>query len=336
MLKNGILTLSIAKKIPLYLFFELTRRCNLDCVHCYIARKKRKELSTREIKEILNQLAEANSLIINFSGGEVFQRPDFLEIAHHAKKNKFAIKIFTNGTLIDPKMAKEIAVLSPLRVEITIYSTGSEIHDRITRVPGSLKLSLKALKELAKNRVPLRIKCPLMKYNVRDYKAVIDLAKSLNCQYQIDPTIFPKTDGSGQPIRLRINDEDLKNVLTDPSLQDDRPRNGGIEAPCSAGHNSCAISSYGDVYPCIMIPVAMGSLRRESFKNIWHNCNRLEKFRNIRRNDLKECKGCKISFSCTRCPGLAYLEDRNLLGPSKRACQIAKIKDDSCPRGSET
>ncbi len=334
MLKKGILPLSIEKRIPLYLFFELTKRCNLNCLHCYVTRKKKRELSTREIKEILVQLKEADSLIVNFSGGEVFQRPDFLEIARYAKKQKFAVKIFTNGTLIDLKKAKEIAALAPLRVEITIYSTNTKVHDRITRVPGSLKLSLRALEELTGNRVPLRIKCPLMKHNARDYKAVIGLAKSLKCQYQIDPTIFPKTDGSKRPLGLRIEDEDLKNVLTDPLLREDLPRDRGSGVPCSAGHNSCAISSYGDVYPCVMIPVVMGSLRREPFKDIWYGSGRLERFRNIRRHDLKECDRCKISSSCARCPGLAYLEDRDLFGPSKRACQIAKIKARSYPRGS--
>ena len=327
----GILNLSIKNTIPLHVFFELTRKCNLRCVHCYIVKEKKRELSTSEIKEIIDQLRRESSLILNFSGGEIFTRPDFLGIARYARKKGFAVKFFTNGTLIDRVKSKSIAELRPLRVEITIFSTISKIHDGITGVKGSLDKSLRALHFLSKEGVPLRIKCPLLKQNVSGYRDIIRLARDLGSKYQFDPTVIPKTTGALGPIRYRVDKNMLFDILQDPDLaigkdylHEGKTQNNG-QILCSAGHNSCAISAYGDLLPCVILPIKLGGLKQASFAEIWRNSKKLRAFRALGLKDIKSCRNCTSYTYCTRCPGHSYLEEGSVIKPTERSCEIAEI-----------
>ena len=108
--------------------WELTYRCNCRCTHCYVVKpgdegfqSRGAELSTAEAKSVIDQLTALNVLNIGFSGGEVLCRSDFFEIAQYARKNRFAIRIFTNGTLIDAEVADRIAELFPVSVEMSVY-----------------------------------------------------------------------------------------------------------------------------------------------------------------------------------------------------------------------
>jgi len=87
--------------------FELTPRCNLNCVHCYLNQHHAsKELSYEEIIEIIDILYEKEVLFLTFTGGDVFVRKDFLDIYMYAKKKGFIIEIYTNGVLIECAVGK--------------------------------------------------------------------------------------------------------------------------------------------------------------------------------------------------------------------------------------
>jgi radical SAM protein with 4Fe4S-binding SPASM domain len=98
------------------------------------------------------------------------------------------------------------------------------------------------------------------------------------------------------------------------------------DLPCSAGHNSCYISPYGDVFPCVQLPQAAGNLRREKFDDIWYHAPQLERLRAIRESQLPICSRCEIRSYCERCPGLALMEGGDLLGAYERACELAEEK----------
>jgi len=98
------------------------------------------------------------------------------------------------------------------------------------------------------------------------------------------------------------------------------------DLPCSAGHNSCYISPYGDVFPCVQLPQAAGNLRREKFADIWYHAPQLERLRDIRESQLPVCSQCEVRSYCERCPGLALMESGDLLGAYERACALAEEK----------
>ena len=135
-----------AKFIPLMSVLELTRRCNLKCLHCYIDQPKtyKNELSTAEIKSIISQLAKAGSMSLIFTGGEVFLRDDILELSSFARSLGFDLRIFTNGTLIDGNIAAGLAKIGISGIEISLYGK-RQTHDKITGVTGSFKKAMKAI-----------------------------------------------------------------------------------------------------------------------------------------------------------------------------------------------
>ncbi|MBM4284566.1 MAG: radical SAM protein [Deltaproteobacteria bacterium] len=90
--------------IPLSVHFDLTYRCHQRCIHCYIPEAWRRgegpgpELTTHQIKNILDQLADAGTFFLTFSGGEIFLREDFFEILCYARDLNFSISLMTSGT----------------------------------------------------------------------------------------------------------------------------------------------------------------------------------------------------------------------------------------------
>jgi radical SAM protein with 4Fe4S-binding SPASM domain len=90
--------------------------------------------------------------------------------------------------------------------------------------------------------------------------------------------------------------------------------------PCSAGHNACYVSPYGEVYPCVQFPYLTGNIRQQKFIDIWKHSSQMQEVRAIRVADLHGCSSCVHGGSCTRCPGLAYLEG-NMKGPSTQDCE---------------
>lgn len=329
-----LLTTTIKKYIPFFIIFELTYRCNLHCQHCYIVNKNRKELGTYEIKDILDQLKNEGTFILTLTGGEIFLRDDIFEIIQYAKLKQFILKIYTNATLLHQKEIKLLKKLNPYDIHISVYGTTSKIHDAITQVEGSFKKTIETIKKLKKEGLKIKLKCPLMKQNIKNYKKIIKLANDLNVEYLLDPIITPKHNGNSENLSLRIEEKDIKLILKDPQLKiknkefsviDDETKKVFSNLLCNAGYNSCAISPYGDVFPCIQYLIKLGNLRKNSFHNIWKS-KKIKKIRSIKFDNLLQCSKCELLKFCNRCPGLAYLEDKNLFGKSSIACKFANIR----------
>ncbi|MCM8783656.1 MAG: radical SAM protein [Candidatus Omnitrophica bacterium] len=128
---RGVLNRVTENLIPFHCLLELTYRCNLKCLHCYVVRDTQKELTTQQFLSILDQLKELGTLYLIISGGEPLVRTYFFEICKHAKKNNFALRIFTNASLINTNIAERIRELKPLVVEVGLYGF-EKTHDEIT------------------------------------------------------------------------------------------------------------------------------------------------------------------------------------------------------------
>src|SRR5438477_889376 len=129
--------------VPFAVHFDVTYRCNERCVHCYLDHDDHGEMTTAEIKSVLNQLADAGVFFLTFSGGEVFMRRDFLELVEYARQLQFNVKVKTNAVMIREHEAQRLRALGVEQIQISVYSHRPEIHDAITKLPGSLSEPLK-------------------------------------------------------------------------------------------------------------------------------------------------------------------------------------------------
>ncbi len=322
---------ALARNIPLSVQLDLTYRCNERCVHCYLDHDDHGEMSTAEIKRVLDEMAEAGVFILTLSGGEIFLRKDFFEILEYARlKLLFCVKLKTNAILIREKEAARIRELGVESVQISIYSHRPEIHDAITLVPGSLKRSIDAVKFLKSQGLRVILANVLMVQNASDYRGVQKLADELGVDCTLDPTITPMMDGDRSILNLNIDQQSLKQVFRDKELVGDvdqfcavaAPADDSVLAslPCSAGHTNCYISPYGEVFPCVQFPLPTGNVRQQRFLDIWRYSEKMNEVRSIRLKDLTTCSSCSNVSGCTRCPGLAYSEG-NMRGPSTQDCE---------------
>src|SRR5208282_5213589 len=316
--------------VPLSVQFDVTYRCNERCIHCYLDHVDHGEMTAGEVMDVLDQLAEAGVFFLCFSGGEVFMRMDFFRILEYARSLLFCIKVKTDAFMIREKEADRLCALGVQSVQVSIYSHRPEVHDAITKLPGSLKRSLAGMRLLRERGMKMIIANVLMRSNLNDYAGVKALAKELGAEYTIDPTITPKMDGDRSILPLGIGGDDLRQVFHNgdlvgnveefcappPAVNDDVL--DGL--PCSAGHTACYISPYGDVYPCVQFPLPTGNVRKQKFLEIWRHSPQMNDVRSIHGRDLPTCSSCAHLGTCTRCPGLAYMEG-NMRGPSSQDCE---------------
>jgi radical SAM protein with 4Fe4S-binding SPASM domain len=316
--------------VPLNVHLDLTYRCNERCVHCYLDHDDHGEMTTAEIKVLLDQMADAGVFYLTFSGGEIMMRKDFFEILEHARARTFCVKLKTNGVLIREKEAKRLRALGVESVQISIYSHRPEVHDAITKMPGSLRQSIEAVRLLRKQGVRVNLANVLMVQNAQDYPGVRALAAELDAKFTMDPTVTPMMDGDRSILKLNVDQAALREVFRDQVLVENveefcaPPRSVDEEAlnmlPCSAGHTSCYVSPYGDVYPCVQFPLPSGNVRHMKFVDIWRDSPQLKEVRSITLRDMPSCSQCTHGATCTRCPGLAYMEG-NMRGPSYQDCE---------------
>jgi radical SAM protein with 4Fe4S-binding SPASM domain len=326
---------SVGRHIPLSVHIDLTMRCNERCIHCYRTIERRPELTSDELKALVDDLAREGTLYLTFSGGEIFLRDDLFELIEHARRLHFDVRLKSNALLITPEKAARLRALGVRQVDISIYSADPAVHDWVTKVPGSLEKSLEGAALLRDAGVTVKLNCPLMKQNVGQYREIRALAQRLGVLCGFDPMITAKNDGDTLPVTLRITRRDLKEVLQDPALNPDTKQEACASSsergdlddiPCGASHNACYVSAYGDVMPCVAMPIACGNVREAPFAEIWHRSSEMMRVRSIRIRDLHTCSTCAASEFCTRCPGQALVETGDLYGPSPGHCEHALVK----------
>ena len=328
--QRRLVVLAAQNNIPMDVSIELTHHCNFRCQHCYIPDFSAPDrLSTERLLSLLEELAEIGTLFLTLTGGELFLRRDWLTIARRARELGFALRLFSNGTLIDEDVADAIQGLS-CAVEISLYSMDETTFETITQRPGSFTKTLQGIELLRQRGVEVLLKAPMTTHNYRDVDDVAAYAGKVGAGFQASPTIMAKKDGDPATLALRVPQQDLIPHYGGPHLgchvPDQDPADPRQDGPlCAAANRYCNITSSGDVMACNILPGADGNVRERSFRDVWENSPWLRKVRAIRRRDLHTCNSCSRLPYCGRCHAQALVEDGDLYGPSSYAQERAEI-----------
>lgn len=343
--------LTLRRNIPAAVTIELTRRCPLACAHCYLPETRGRsrvragrELSTLQWKKILDQLAEAGSLYLVLTGGEPLLRPDLVELCLYARELNFDVRIYSSGLGLDCAMAGALKKAGISAVELSVYGRPA-VHGKITGHPGSFRATMASAKMLKKAGIAVKLKTPLMKSNFKDLRWLLGLAKRNDCEIAFDPVIAPANDGDKGNLRLRLNKTDLaevigmlkKHTLQGRKAQSVRHKSQVSGRPsslipdplsfdfvCGAGRNVAAIDPYGNLSPCLQLPVKLGNVLKIPFSVLWKASPWLQKWRVLKTGDLKQCRDCADLSACNRCPGVSLLEEGDVLAPNRSACEMAE------------
>jgi len=177
-----------SKKLPSHLLqfskdkkpvvvWNMTRRCNLKCVHCYAQAKDiefENELSTEEGKALIDDLAGFGSPVILFSGGEPTMRKDLPELAAYAREKGMRAVISTNGTLIDRDLAKKLKDVGLSYVGVSLDGI-RETNDKFRGMKGAFDAALRGLHNCQEEGIKVGLRFTINKQNVRDIPAIFDL-----------------------------------------------------------------------------------------------------------------------------------------------------------------
>ncbi len=329
--------------VPVALTFQVTDRCNYRCVHCYQEHSERPELPTEKILGVLEELAEIGVLFLTLMGGEYFMHPDADRILQRAHELGFSLRVLTTGHHIHDRRADFLATLRPLQIDLSIYGPRPELHEAITNQAGSWQRTCDAARRLIARQIPVLLKTPVMDFNAAHVAELRELAREIGAMFTCDPKITAMENSDQAPVALRMSGATLadfyrhseKNLGTHMGevLATDQARSLD-QTPCGAGQQSCAINPQGEVWPCNALPIAMGNVGEQRFRDIWFGSVPLEEIRNLTWAALSECRVCPLRSFCQRCHAMALLEQGEMRGPSLEACRHAvAVRDDLRERG---
>lgn len=310
-------------RTPVAATLELTRRCNLRCIHCYLGdqaaqrRLKDRELAAAAVKGALSEWAEAGCLYLTITGGEPLLRPDFQEIYRHARELGLVVTVFTNGTLVADEIAALFRELPPRKVEISLYGATPETHDAITGVPGSHARAWAGIRRLQAGGIRVALKTVLMQANAAELAALEAQAAEIGAGFRHDAAIFPGLrNGPRAPLALRVSPEEA--VRADMASPERRamwrakieqtaahPADDRLYA-CAAGRSAFHADPFGGLSPCLLAE----HFRRESagraFRDVWNG--ELGAIQDRRRARTDTSFTGDLRGACAHCPAFNRLE----------------------------
>lgn len=333
---SDILDYARQATIPFSSTIELTYRCNMSCLHCYIDEKINNELSTQEVFDILKQLADAGTLEITFTGGEALLRSDFFDIAEYARSLNFSTSLISNGTVIDENISKKLKEVGLTYVSVSIYAATPISYKAITGSDTAYNNAFNSILFLKSSGLRVDVKTPVMKLNYKEIDTIYKWCIKNEVELNADPSISVSMNGGSNPLKQRLDTNELLEYLIweneagysvlgkqKPLTDEHLPKRNNI---CNGGVSFLAISPTGKVFPCTALRLEAGDLRTESLSNIWKHSKVLNYLRNIKADSFCECQQCNLLNECSPCPGDAYFEDGSFFGMHRESCRIIKMR----------
>src|ERR1700678_936103 len=333
------------QRVPVQVSIEVTRRCPLECQHCYNnlpmgdQDARSREMTTEEHFKMLDELVEMGCFWLLYTGGEIFARKDFLEIYTYAKKKGFLITLFTNGTLITEKIADYLVEWPPFAIEITLYGRTRETYESLTMIPGSYDRCLRGINLLRERGLPLKLKTVATSINKHEVSAMRQFAEEeLGVEFMMDGQINPRIDCSQSPLGVRLTPEEvvaldmhapkgISEYLRLANRDLGKPPNLAQENTvyfCGGGMNSFAINAYGEMGICVISQQETFDIRREGLKPAWEHS--LREVRTRKRTRVTKCIECRIQSLCGMCPANGEMENGDRESPVAFLCHVAHLR----------
>ena len=311
---------------PLSGSLELTWRCNLACVQCYMTDYgSEPELGTGEVLRILDELADAGCLRLLLTGGEPLLREDFRAIWRHAKRKGLVLTLFTNATLVDDDTAAFLRDFPPVLCEVSLYGASPRTYERVCGNGGAFGAAVAGLDRLVAALPHVGVKTVAIRQNAHDVEALAALCAERGVEFNFDTDIFPRLDGNAEPLRHAFDpDEGVRRVLGsqlhhrawraqaenwEATSERALARQGKVVV-CRAGTWGFHIGPYGDLCLCTLLREPSFSLRQGAFMTGWTTV--IRDLLELERVTPDPCRECADLAYCVPCAGRNYLETGSL------------------------
>ncbi|HXZ32612.1 MAG TPA: radical SAM protein [Terriglobales bacterium] len=225
---NGHSHLSNDNK-PRLIFWEVTKGCNLRCIHCRASATELsspRDLSTQTALRIIDQIAEAAKPILVLSGGEPLYRSDIFQLAAYAQEKGLRVALATNGTLVTKEIARMIVDSGVKRVSISLDGADAVTHDAFRGIPGAFDAAVQGLRNLKALGMSVQINMTIARHNARQLPDVLQLAKSLGADALHTFLLVPVGCGVDIAAEQMVPADEYEKML---NWFYDRSLEGGIE-----------------------------------------------------------------------------------------------------------
>jgi radical SAM protein with 4Fe4S-binding SPASM domain len=294
---------------------EINNACNLRCTHCYITDYRDRDLLTLdEIETLFDDLVRAGVLFLNLTGAEMTLRRDFLDILEAARRRHFVVTILTNATRLREDQIEALARIGLASIFVSLYGVTADTHEQITDRHGTFDATMATVRRLRNHNLPVVLRFLAMRHNTGDIPHVARFAEEMDALFTTSYSLFTTDGAKAQTEAHRIPTERLAELFEKGWLAPPKP------AQCIAGAHKLRISSAGDVYPCELLRLRFGNLRRATVQEIMAAPSTAAALSEIHA-PTPDCRHTAEHRSCSRCPGLAYHEDGSVRSSSSEACR---------------
>lgn len=299
-------------------WIDLLIPCNLRCRHCYLDFSEKDLLPFPEYCNYLDQLVDHGCPDIALTGGEIFLRKDLFDFIEYAEQTGFSYDLYTNGNFITEEKADRLAKYWINTVQISLYGTTAEVHERITREPGTFEKSLRATRMLIERSIPVRLQHTIQHDNYEDAFNFPAFAKALGADYSMNTKLIPNRNGSTELLQFGVGLEQQAEIYK-AGLQERKTK-----FICPAAVSKARIGARGDLYPCDLIhSVTVGNLREHSLADIWGSEKRKKMRHDILNYKPNRCHTCNHVSDCEPCAAIrGYGEPGHVESPVSEACML--------------
>ncbi len=218
-----------AQNKPRLIFWELTKGCNLRCIHCRASATELSspnDLTTETAKGIIDQIAAVSTPILVLSGGEPLFRSDIFELARYGTEKGLRVALATNGTLVNKHIAQKIVDSGVRRVAISLDGADAITHDTFRGIPGAFDAAITGFRNLKDLGMSVQINTTIARHNAHQLPQVLALAKSIGADALHTFLLVPVGCGVDIAAEQMVPPEEYEKMLNwfyDQSLE------GGIE-----------------------------------------------------------------------------------------------------------
>jgi radical SAM protein with 4Fe4S-binding SPASM domain len=333
-----------ASRTPVDGSIELSHRCNLKCIHCYLGdqteiRKHREdEMTTAQLKSLLNELAAAGTLNVTITGGDPMVRKDFAEVYEHAIRQGLLVTVFCDAVLITDRIVELFAKYPPRLVEVSLYGATAHTYESITQIRGSYDRCIAGVERLHANGTRFLLKTVLMTANEHELDDMRALADHYGVTFYFDSALFPclpHDDNAGgantsaskssvevagpslsEPLTLRVEPHSAAKAHVDTAARADELARKYLSAQgapasdmlyqCGAALTTFHIDPYGNLQACTISTNTKHNVLDDGFEAGWYGP--LKALRERRQAADSPCVGCDKRVLCVGCPAVFEAE----------------------------